>query len=141
MAVVVAALFTVCDTAVLVLPPKLVSPAYVAVIEWIPTDKAEVVHVATALGLRDTALQTGEAPSRNVTGPVGVPGLPDVTVAVNVTPCPKTLGFALLPSAVLLAAAATTIPPLVPVTVAVTVSVAVTVRVPVVFNVTPFVKV
>ena len=45
-AVVVPAWLTTCESAVDVLPVKLVSPPYVTVIEWVSTERAEVLSVA-----------------------------------------------------------------------------------------------
>jgi len=74
---------TVCDTELL----SLLSPAYEAVIDCVPTAKAVVVNVATPPAFRVPCPSV--VPSRNVTVPVGTL-LPDcgATVAVNVTLCP-----------------------------------------------------
>ena len=78
------------------LAPKLGSPLYLAVIEWVPTDKLAVleVHVKGAAA-GNVQLPIMAVPSRNVTVPVGVPvaGGLTVTVAVNVTLCPNTDGL------------------------------------------------
>ena len=75
------------------LPLKLVSPEYVAVIECDPTDNVEVVKVAMP---PDTApVPRVVTPSKNVTVPDGLPapGATTATVAVNVTLCPEIDGF------------------------------------------------
>jgi hypothetical protein len=91
--VVVLALFTTWVNTALVLPLKLESPLYFAVIEWDPTDSVLVMKVVEP----DARVPVPRVvvPSRKVTVPVGVP-VPEVgaTVAVNVTDCPKTDGFA-----------------------------------------------
>ena len=58
-----------------------------------PTDSDEVVSVA--LPADRLAVPSVAAPSKNVTVPVGVPkaGATAVTVAVNVTACPRADGF------------------------------------------------
>ena len=89
--VVVLAWFTVCDTVLDVLVPKLVSPPYTAVIECEATESAAVANVATPDPF-SVPVPRVVAPSLNVAVPVGVPPVP-VTVAVNVTDCPKTEGF------------------------------------------------
>ena len=75
---------------------KFASPTYAAVIEWVPAAKEAVmkVHVkGEAAG--SVQLPMTVAPSRMFTVPVGepAPGAVTVTVAVNVTDCPKTDGF------------------------------------------------
>ena len=57
-----------------------------------PTLKDEVEKVATALAL-SVPLPKKVAPSMKETAPLGVPGLVEVTVAVNVTDCPNTDGL------------------------------------------------
>ena len=70
---------------------KFVFPLYVAVIGCVPTESDAVLSVATPFA--SSALVPSEAPlSKNVTLPVAVPNVA-VTVAVNVTDCPKTDGF------------------------------------------------
>jgi hypothetical protein len=78
-----------------VLPLKLASPLYLAVIEWAPTDRLAVlaVHVKGAAA-GNVQLPIVAVPSRNVTVPVGVPVPGGVTVAVKVTDWPKTDGLA-----------------------------------------------
>lgn len=66
----------------------LASPPYFAVIECVPIVSDEVVIEPTPL--ESVTLPICVAPSKNVTVPVGE--LP-VTVAVNVTDCPKLLGL------------------------------------------------
>jgi hypothetical protein len=58
-----------------------------AVIECVPTVSVEVVKVATPLPFNVPA-PSAVIPSRNVSVPLGVPGLLDVIVAVNVTGAP-----------------------------------------------------
>jgi len=75
-----------------VLELKFVSPMYLAVIGWLPTERLDVVNVAIP------PLPSGEVPnvtlpSRKVTVPVGVPDPTGVTVAVNVTAWPDLDGF------------------------------------------------
>lgn len=70
--------------AVEVLVANLESPLYAAVIECVPTVSVEVVNVATA-PLVKARVPSEAVPSRNVTIPVGIPEVEEVTVAVNVT--------------------------------------------------------
>jgi hypothetical protein len=74
------------------------SPEYAAVIECVPTESEDVLHVA-APEESPTAEhpEMALAPSRKPTEPVGVPELP-VTVAVKVTDCPSVEGFEEEPS-------------------------------------------
>jgi hypothetical protein len=76
-----------------VLPEKLLSPPYTALMEWEPTASAEVVSVACALPFREPVPNV-VVPSMNVTVPVGAPE-PEVgaTVAVKVTGWPGAAGF------------------------------------------------
>src|SRR5712692_1068280 len=94
------------------LPLKLPSPLYVAVMVWLPTVRLEVAQVALAPA-RATALQIVLAPSWKVTLPVGepAPGAVTLTVAVKVTDCPNTDGFWFELSAVEVSALLTTWPP------------------------------
>jgi hypothetical protein len=62
-------------------------PAYLPVIECVPTASVEVVKVATPL-LFSVPVPSAVVPSRKVTVPVGVPETLDVIVAVNVTGAP-----------------------------------------------------
>ena len=81
--VVEAAWFTACDNAGEVLPAKLASPLYTAVMECVPTVSVDVVNAAfPALSV---PVPSVAVPFLNVTVPVGVPDVA-VTVAVNVTP-------------------------------------------------------
>jgi len=91
--VVVEAWLTVWDNDEEVLPVKLLSALYVAVIECPPTASVVVVRAAV-LPVRLT-VATVAAPSLNVTVPVGVPapGATAATVAVKVSDWPKTDGF------------------------------------------------
>src|SRR2546429_3760296 len=86
MVVVVAAALTAWGTPAELLPPKLASPAYVAVSVLAPAVNGVSVQLPTA-----TVPVQVAAPSLTVTFPVGVPP-PDVTVKVTVTPCPTTEG-------------------------------------------------
>ena len=61
-------------------------------IKCVPTLKVEVEKVATALAL-SVPVPSVVDPSLNVTVPVGVPELVEVTVAVNVTDCPNVDGL------------------------------------------------
>jgi hypothetical protein len=63
------------------------SPPYAAVTECVPTVSVDVVNVAMPL-LFKAPVPSEAVPSRNVTVPLGVPGLLDVIVAVNVTGAP-----------------------------------------------------
>ena len=87
---------TTCETADEVLPAKLPSVLYTAVMLCgLPaTDSAVVLKVATP-PLR-VPVPNVAAPSLNVTVPVGVPapGATAATVAVNVTDWPNTEGLA-----------------------------------------------
>ena len=73
-----------------VLPTKLLSPSYCAMIEFAPDDSVSAVSVATP-SLRFT-VPSGSVPLKNSTLPVGVPvpGLAALTVAVRVTVWPET---------------------------------------------------
>ncbi len=76
------------------LAAKLVSPEYFAVIECVPADSDEVLNVACAFA-PSAPVPICVLPSKNGTVPVGVPlPLCGLTVAVNVTGCPKVTGFA-----------------------------------------------
>lgn len=85
--------FIVSVSAAEVLGVKLASPEYFAVIEWFPTVKEGGLSVACAVA-SSVAVAICVVPSKNVTVPVGTP-LPmfGLTVAVNVTDCPKEAGF------------------------------------------------
>jgi len=86
---------TTCETALEVEVEKFVSPPYTPVMLWVPSARAEVVYVATPA--LNVPVPRVVAPSLKVTVPVGVPepGETAATVAVKVTDCPKTLGFTL----------------------------------------------
>src|SRR5712692_9014934 len=85
---------TTCTSVAEVLPRKLPSPLYVAVMLWLPTCSAADVIAALNVGPKGLVPRT-TAPSRNVTVPVGAPtpGGTTETVAVNVTACPNVDGF------------------------------------------------
>jgi hypothetical protein len=82
-AVVVVALFTVCDTVPEVLPVKFASPPNVAVTECVPS--VRVLTVSVAWFELTVAVPSGFAPSLNVIVPVPLPPNCGVRVAVNVT--------------------------------------------------------
>lgn len=86
--VVVEAVFTTCEIALEVLPLKLVSPLYTAVIECVPPVRFAVLKVACPL--LSVPVPSDWLPSMNVTIPVAVFG---TTVAVNVTDVPNVEGF------------------------------------------------
>ena len=67
---VVAFLLTCCITVFDVDPALLASPLYAAVIEWDPSDNANVGHDAAPL-FKVTAAQIVLMPSLNITVPVG----------------------------------------------------------------------
>src|SRR5437773_1393370 len=102
--VVVAALFTVWVSAAEVLVAKLASPAYTAVSEWLATDSAALVKLATPP--LTVPVPSVVAPSLNVTVPDGVPAPRSVAPrrASGLSLCPHTAGFALDASAVVVAA-------------------------------------
>jgi hypothetical protein len=76
---------------------------------WLPTASAAVLNVATPLPF-SVPVPRLVAPSRNVTVPVGVPvpGATAVTVAVNVTFCPNTVGVRLVATTLVVLALFTT---------------------------------
>src|SRR5580658_2184914 len=80
---------TVWLTADDVLPVKSLSPPYTTVIECVPTEREDVLKVATPEPF-SVAVPRTVVPSSNVTVPVGVPepGALAVTVVVNVTDWP-----------------------------------------------------
>ena len=80
--VVVPAWFTVWLTALLVLPVKLLSPPYTAVMLWLPPVRAAVLNVAVVPLM--VPVPSVVVPSLKVTVPVA----PVVTVAVKVTEPP-----------------------------------------------------
>jgi len=79
------ALFTVCVNIGEVLLTELVSPLYVAVMEWLPTDNVDVVRDAESP--TSVAVPNEVMPSKNSTVPVGNVPAPTlgVTFAVNLT--------------------------------------------------------
>src|SRR5947208_12873893 len=87
--------FTVCVSLGGVLPLKFASPPYDAVAGWEPTASVLVTNVAWPEPSRVPVPRMLEA-SLKVTVPVAVPapGLFAVTVAVKVTACPDTEGWA-----------------------------------------------
>lgn len=100
--------FTVAETAALmepllrvwvktgeVLPVKKPSPLYTAVIECEPTTRLDVLNVANPEALK-VLVPRVVAPSLKATVPVGVPvpGGTTMTVAVKVSDCPISEGFA-----------------------------------------------
>jgi hypothetical protein len=97
--VVVVAWFTFWFTALDVLPVKLLSPPYTAVIESLPVGSEVVAHVAVygelALSGCEPQPEIDVPPTLKFTVPVGVPDpLPvTVTLAVSVTDWPNTDGF------------------------------------------------
>lgn len=76
-------------------PANIASPEYCAVMECDPAVSDEVEYVVCAL-LFNVPDPSVVVPSRNDTLPVGATELPEgpITVAVNVTDCPVTDGFA-----------------------------------------------
>ena len=82
---------TTCASAEDTLPPKLASPPYTAVIEWLPGVSVVAVKVACKAPER-LAVPRVELPSLNVIVPVGVPLLA-LTLAVKVTASLKPDGF------------------------------------------------
>jgi hypothetical protein len=88
-----------------VLAEKFESPAYAAVIEWVPTASVDVVKEAAPL-VFSVAVPRETVPSRKATVPVGVPELADEIVAVKVTGAPLDVEGAELSKAVVVAAAA-----------------------------------
>jgi hypothetical protein len=91
--VLVPVLFTTCDTAAEVLAAWPVSPLYTTVMLCVPTVSADVASDAAPPA--KFCVPNVAVPFLNVTVPVGVPPELDVTVALNVTLCPKLEGFAL----------------------------------------------
>jgi hypothetical protein len=84
---------------------KAALPAYLQVMEWVPTESVDVVKVATALLFSVPAPRVA-VPSRKVTVPVGVPEVLDEIVAVNVTGAPLDAEAADMSKAAVVAAAA-----------------------------------
>lgn len=89
-------------TAAEVLPAKTALPAYLQVMEWVPTVSVDVVKAATPL-LSNVPLPSVVAPSRKLAVPVGVPEVLDVIVAVNVTWVPLVAEATELTNAVVVA--------------------------------------
>ena len=81
---------TNCASTGLVTLAKFVSPPYLAVMEWLPVARLDVVYVAIP-GVKGTELSR-VCPSRKFTDPVGVPDEED-TVAVKVTALVVSTGF------------------------------------------------
>ena len=79
-----------CDNAALVTATKFVSPLYIAVMEWGPSVRDEVVSVATPA--ESVTCPSGVVPSRKLTVPVGVPTV-EIMLAVNVTAVCATAGL------------------------------------------------
>jgi hypothetical protein len=77
------ATLTVCDRVDEVLVVYIMLPVYVAVMEWPPMSNAEVVKDAFPLLIVPEPIVL--APSLNMTFPLIVPEVGEVTVAVNVT--------------------------------------------------------
>jgi hypothetical protein len=86
-AAVAAAKVMVSVTAAEVLGAKLALPLYFALIEWVPPVSVDIVKVATP-PLFNVLVPSAVVPSRKLTVPVGMPLLPDLTVAVHVTGVP-----------------------------------------------------
>jgi hypothetical protein len=76
-----------------VLVAKVLSPPYSAVVEWLPAERVVVAKLAVP-SLR-APIPNVVVPSLKVTVPAGMPEppVPEVTVAVNVTDCPRIEGF------------------------------------------------
>lgn len=102
----VAALFTVWVKAAEVLASKSVFPEYAAVIEFAPKLSDAVAKAATPLAFNETLPKT-VAPSLNVTVPLGIPLVADVSLAVKVTDWLNAEGFTEVLSAVKLKAFST----------------------------------
>jgi hypothetical protein len=90
-AVLLPAWFTVWLSVLLVLPEKLPSPPYTALIKCVAAPKPDVVRLAWSLAF-NKPVPSVAAPSLNVTVPVSVEGTA-LTVAVKVTDCPNMDGF------------------------------------------------
>ena len=102
-AILLFALLTTWESVPEVLVVKLLSPLYTAVIEWVATERLDVVNDAEPPLIG--TVPSVAAPSLKVTLPVGVPE-PDagLTVAVNLTDWPKADGFSEDTTAVLVPA-------------------------------------
>src|SRR5207302_446679 len=81
---------TTCGSVADVLRAELVSPPKTAVIVWLPTDRVEIVNVATPVKF-SVPVPSVVLPSRKETVPVGVTG--PTTEAVKVTAWPKADGL------------------------------------------------
>ena len=105
--VVVLALLTIWDRLLLVLVVKLVSPAYTAMMPFVPAVMELVVKVASLA--ERVPLPNKVAPLKKFTVPAGVPtpGDTTLTVAVKVTDCPNVDGLSPLVSKVLVDALST----------------------------------
>jgi hypothetical protein len=90
--VVVVPISTVCVIALEVLAAKFASPLYFAVIVFAPATNVEVKRSVTPPACKG-ALPSVVAPSKNVTVPVMVPAVLEVTVASKPTVPPRTEGF------------------------------------------------
>ena len=86
--------FTTCVMALLVAGALLASPAYSAVMLWLPTARLFVLQEAVALALAMVAVHKVVFPSLKSTLPVG--DTAEAKVAVSVTETPKLAGLALL---------------------------------------------
>jgi hypothetical protein len=112
--VVVPVLLTTCEYAAEVLPAKLPSPLYTAVMECVPPASGVVFVAFGMLSVADPPATTVEvpivvAPSLNVTVPVAVPAPVEAfSVAVNVTVCPTTEGDGVETTAVVVGVLLTT---------------------------------
>ena len=93
-AVVVPSLFTSCGDpeSLPLLFAHPVLPVKLAVITCEPAASVAVLNEACPVASRRTADASTVAPSRNFTVPLGIPAA-ELTVAVNVTPCPNTDGL------------------------------------------------
>lgn len=87
-----AAVFTRIDTALEVDDPSAASPAYDAVILWVPA--ARVVMVNAAAPFDNAADPMEVVPSSRVTVPEGVEPAAAATVTLNVTDCPALIWVA-----------------------------------------------
>ena len=92
----------------LVLVLNVLSPEYLAVMEWVFT--ANVLVLKVAVRPVSAAVPMDVPPSKNSTEPVGVPapGASTATVAVNVTSCPNTDGVGVPDTVVVVDAFSTT---------------------------------
>jgi hypothetical protein len=87
--VVVVAWLTDCVIGGELLELKFVSPSYRPVMVWLPAGSVAGEKVAVPAPVRLAVPNVVVPPSRNVTIPEGVPPNCGLTVAVNVTVCPK----------------------------------------------------